>query len=173
MLLRRTGDLQASALEFQRSQELSKEAEKRSDAHVHRDTALQYLRKNNAPAAINELRLALAADPDSPDVDFLLAVALSMAGQQSEAKQAFATALQKKPSAPEIHFNFGVFLGRLGDFQGAAREFRSALALRPGYPRAHCLLAKALARLGDAAASSKEFELAQGLGPCVAELGRQ
>lgn len=173
MLLRRTGDLQASALEFQRAQELSVEAEKLLDARVHRDTALQYLRKNNASAAINELRLALAAGPDLPDVDFLLAVALSMAGKQSEARQAFMAALQKKPSAPEIHFNFGVFLGRQEDFQGAAREFRSALALRPGYPQAHCLLANALARLGDAAASEKEFELARGLGACTAETGRQ
>ena len=171
VLLRRTGDLQASALEFQRARELSVEAEKRLDAHVHRDTALQYLRKNNASAAINELQLALAAGPDSPEVNFLLAVALSMAGHESEAKQAFEAALQKKPSASEIHFNFGVFLGRQNDFQGAAREFRSALALQPGYPQAQCLLASALARVGDAAASEKEFELAQGLGPCERSQG--
>jgi protein O-GlcNAc transferase len=161
MLLRRTGDPEGSALEFQKAQELSMEAEKRLDVHVRRDTALQYLRKNNASAAINELRQALAIDPDAPDVDFLLAVALSMGGQQSEARQAFQTALQKKPSAPEIHFNFGVFLGRQGDFQSAAREFRSALALQPGYPQAHCLLAEALARVGDAGASQKEVELAR------------
>src|SRR5437773_6039089 len=100
MLLRRTGDLRASTSEFQTAQELSEDAEKLSDAHVHRDTALQYLRRNNASAAINELRLAKVADPDAPDVDFLLAVALGTAGQQSEARRAVEAALRKKPSAP-------------------------------------------------------------------------
>jgi Tfp pilus assembly protein PilF len=173
MLLRRTGDLEASASEFQRARELSVEAEKLLDTHVHRDTALQYLRKNNASAAINELRRAQAADPDAPDVDFLLAVALGVVGQQSEARRAFEAALQKKPSAPEIHFNFGVFLGRQGDFQGAAREFRSALALQPAYPQAHCLLAEALARVGDAAASEKELDLARRLASCAPRSGQQ
>ena len=173
MLLRRTGDLQSSASEFQKAQDLSLQGEKRADAHVHRDTAVVYLRKNNPVDAIKELRLALASDPDSPDAHFLLAVALGSAGQQREARQAFANALQKEPSSPDIHFNFGVFLGRQGDFQGAALEFKSALALRPGYPQAHCLLAKALAHLGKVNDSEKEFELAQGLGPCAPESGQQ
>ena len=172
-LLRRTGDLRASTSEFQTAQELSEDAEKLSDAHVHRDTALQYLRRNNASAAINELRLAKVADPDAPDVDFLLAVALGMAGQQSEARRAFEAALRKKPSAPEIHFNFGVFLGRQGDFRGAAREFRLVLALRPGYPQANCLLADTLARVGDTATSRKELELARGLADCASKSGGQ
>ena len=128
-MLRRTGDLQGSAAEIQKAKELAQAEDRRSDADAHMKAAAQYIRKNDTADAIKELRLALAAEPDSPDANHLLGVALSTAGNWTEADKAFKTALQMKPSDPQIHFNFGVSLGHQQDWQGAAREFRSAVSL--------------------------------------------
>jgi Tfp pilus assembly protein PilF len=167
-LLRRTGDLPGSSAELQKAKELTEEGDRQSDADVHVKAAAQYIRKNDTADGIKELRLALAAEPDSPDANHLLGVALSAEGNWSEADQAFKAALQKKPSDPQIHFNFGVSLGHQHDWQGAAREFRFAVSLRPGYAQAHCLLASALAHIGYADAS-KEFTLAREFGSCGAD----
>jgi len=171
VLLSRTGDLKGSSLESQKARELALAAERHSEAVVHIKTAGQELKKNNVRRAIDESRLALAAEPDSPQANLLLGIALSAQRDWTEARKAFMLALQNKPSDPEILFNFGVFLGRQGDFEGAAREFRSVLDVRPYDLRAHCLLASALAHLGDAAGSNRELDVARELGPCVV-LGR-
>ena len=168
-LLRRTGDLHGATTEFQKAKELSVSQEKHSETVVHTKTAAQHLRQMEPSKAVHELKLALAAEPNSAAANVLLGVALSTAGEPAEATKAFKSALQEKPLDPDIHFNWAVFLGRQGDFQGAAKELKSVLALRPGYPQAHCLLARALSSLGEAERSAREMKLARQLGQCEQE----
>ena len=167
-LLRRTGDLSGSAAEIAKAKELAAKSDRQSEANIHLKAAAQYIRKHDPADGIRELRLALASEPDSPEANLLLGVALSSVENWHEADHAFQAALQKKPSDPQIHFNFGVSLGHQHDWQGAAREFKSAISLRPGYADAHCLLARALAQLGNAEAP-QELALARQLGSCGAE----
>lgn len=170
ILLRRTGDLQGSALELRKAGALASKSEGHLNAEVHIHTAKQYLIKHDVRHSIDELRLALAAEPDSANANALLGMALSEIGKWSDAKRAFASALRESPSDPAILFNFGVFLGRERDFQGAARELRRLLTLKPGYPRARCLLASALAHSGNTTGAQKQLALAREFGEseCVA-----
>jgi Flp pilus assembly protein TadD len=168
-LLRRNGDLQGAASEFSKADALSLEAERHSQAVIHNKTAIQHLRKSDFSGAVKELRVALSAEPDSPDANLLLGIALSGLGKEDEAHQAFARALKGRPSDPEIHFNFGVFLGKQADWRGAAEEFRSALALKPSHSQARCLLASALGKMGDAEAARDELMKSRELGDCSLE----
>lgn len=173
ILLRRTGDIEGSASELRQAGDLASKAEKHLSAEVHIHTAKRYLMNHNVPRSVEELRLALAAEPDSANANALLGMALSEIGKWSDAKKAFAAALQENPSDPAILFNFGVFLGRQGDFKGAARELERLLTLKPGYPRARCLLASALAQSGDAVGAKKQLALAQDLDECESAPVRQ
>lgn len=164
ILLRRTGDLQGSALELRKAGDLASKAERHLNAEVHIHTAKQYLMKHDVTHSIDELQSALTAEPDSANANVLLGMALSEIGKWSDARKAFASALRESPSDPAILFNFGVFLGREGDFQGAAGELSRLLILKPGYPRARCLLASALAHTGDTAGAQKQLALAREFG---------
>jgi Tfp pilus assembly protein PilF len=164
--LRRVGDLEGSTVEFQRATELSAAADKHTEAVVHTNRGIEFLKMGSIPQAIEALQMALAAQGDLADAHHYLAIAHSAVSNWRQANQAFEVALQKKPSDPEIPFNFGVALGRQGDWQGAVHQFSTVVRIRPSHLQAHCWLADALSRLGENERSRIELEQARELGTC-------
>ena len=169
MVLRRNGDLEGSAFEFQRATELSAAADKHAEAVLRTNKGIEYLKKSDFSQAIQALRSALVAEPGFAEAHHYLGIAYSATGKRGEANREFKEALQSRPSDSEIHFNYGVALGRQGEWQEAIREFTAVITIRPSHPQAHCWLASSLSHIGDNERSKSELEQARELGPC--ELG--
>lgn len=80
---------------------------------------------------ISYLRHAVAIDPRSANYWMALAGAYESAGQISQARDAFHTALQDYPSSAEAHWRFGSFLLRQGEIKQGYAEVHFGLQIDP------------------------------------------
>jgi len=85
----------------------------------------------DAGQVINYLHRAVAIDPRSANYWMALAGAYESAGQPSQARDAFHTALQDYPSSAEAHWRFGSFLLRQGETKQGYAEVHFALQIDP------------------------------------------
>jgi curved DNA-binding protein CbpA len=97
----------------------------------HRAEAL--LTAGNVEAAEQEVRRALDASPDEPE---LLALSALIQAQKPDAntRQLWAlidAAENRAPSNPKVHYYRGLFLQRLGKHASALQEFRQVVELDP------------------------------------------
>jgi len=102
-------------------------------------------------------RTVLAAAPDHPDAQFLLAGVAAAAGRPAAAIDLLRRAIDGNPQRPEFHGNLGAVLGRLGRLDEAIACFRQAIALAPGAAAGHVALGNALQAKGDMAAALAAF----------------
>jgi type IV pilus assembly protein PilF len=105
----------------------------RNRAKVHTELASLYYGRGNMAIALEELRVATAADPN-------YALAYSMFGlvymelrEQTLAQTNFERALKIAPSDPDINHNFGSFLCQTGREQESIKYFLQAVR-NPLYP---------------------------------------
>ena len=92
--------------------------------------------------------------------------ALSGAGEDAAAREAYETALRLKADNPEAHTNLGNLLARAGDSEGAAVHYREALKATSRFsPEAYNNLGNVLARSGEIAEAVAQFEEALRLKP--------
>jgi Tfp pilus assembly protein PilF len=164
--LRKAGEKDRSADAFRRAREASAALSRRSEADLATNRAIDLLKKGQVEPAIEALRSALNAKPDSADANHYMGIAQSAQGHWAEANQAFNAAVLAGPSNPEILFNYGVALEKQNNWSGAALQFERAAYLRPGQPQAACMLADALARGGDSERAKAALQRARELGPC-------
>jgi tetratricopeptide (TPR) repeat protein len=80
---------------------------------------------------ITYLRHAVAIDPRSANYWMALAGAYESAGQISQARDAFHTALQDYPASAEAHWRFGSFLLRQGEIKQGYAEVHFGLQIDP------------------------------------------
>lgn len=92
----------------------------------------QALAMGRADQAQAQLKPALAAYPDHPEVLRLHAGILSVRGQSADAVSTMQRAIALRPLDPLYHNTLGSVLGTSGDFDGAVRALNRACELQPG-----------------------------------------
>jgi tetratricopeptide (TPR) repeat protein len=73
--------------------------------------------------AVDLIRAAIALNPDLPQADFNLGIALRNSRRFPEAVVAFQSAIAKKPDLAEAHFILGALLLSLGEFTQGWQEY--------------------------------------------------
>lgn len=85
-----------------------------------------YLQRGRLDLASLNLEKALAASPDSADVQHYYALLQESLGNTAKASQHFQTALRLNSKNPELLNNYGSFLCKTGNIQNAERAFMAA-----------------------------------------------
>jgi tetratricopeptide (TPR) repeat protein len=93
-------------------------------------------------------RALLAANGETFDALFLLAIIAGQARRPQEAVELLTRAIARNPRNADAHFNRGVALGELGRWPEALDSYDRALALKPDFADAHYNRGVVLAQLG-------------------------
>lgn len=72
------------------------------------------------------LQKALEKNPDYPDINNLMGVALSLSGRYKDAVTYFKRAVESNPEYIEGHINYALTLNQLGEIEEANKEFEIA-----------------------------------------------
>jgi tetratricopeptide (TPR) repeat protein len=99
--------------------------------------AMQQLQQGQAAAARDGLSRVLKAFPDSPEVHFLLGLALVQLVQPKGALAHFNSAIALAPELAEAYVNRGILLKNQQQLKAALQDFDRAIALRPGMAEAY------------------------------------
>ncbi|MDP1534297.1 MAG: tetratricopeptide repeat protein, partial [Rubrivivax sp.] len=106
------------------------DAERR--ANVRLELAAAYFGRGQATTALDELKLALAAQPDLPPAFNLRGLVYASLGEPKLAEESFQRALQLAPRDADSMQNYGWFLCQQQRFAEADALFQRALA-QPQY----------------------------------------
>jgi len=106
--------------------------------------------------AEREFHLALAADPDNAECEYLLGEIEWLRSKPREALQHYNRALALRPGYVDAHIAAGKALARLGDSQGALQQLLQAVALDPQSAVAHYRLSQVYLSLGRSAEAERE-----------------
>ena len=99
----------------------------RNRARTHTELASIYHERGNMAIALEELRLATAADSSYAPAYSLFGVVYMDLREKGLAEENFERALRLSPNDPEINHNFGWFLCQNGREQDSIRYFLQAL----------------------------------------------
>lgn len=102
-------------------------AEPRSRAKVHTELAALYLGRGTMGVALEELRAAVAADPDYAPAYGLFGLVYSELRENELAQSSFERALDLTPADPDINHNYGWFLCQTGKREESIRYFLRAI----------------------------------------------
>src|SRR6267378_2544002 len=125
LLQRDTGAAIATADRFGR--EFSPPAEARLNL------ALGLFRRKHIDLSLEAYRQVLSSAPEHPVAWNGIGLILVELEKYSDARNAFARAIQANPDFAEAHYNLSFTLSNLGDFSSALRETKRALSLDPMY----------------------------------------
>lgn len=114
----------------QRSQSEADSADRR--ARVRLELAALYFSRGQNSTALDEVKLALAANPDIPEAYSLRGLIQASLGDASGAEQSFQRALQLAPRDGDTLHNYGWFLCQQRRYAEADAQFAAATAL-PSY----------------------------------------
>ena len=120
-------------------------------ARVRTELAALYYQRGSMNIALEELRLAVAADPDYATAHGMFGLVYMGLKENQLAQSSFERALGLAPEDPDINHNYGTFLCQTGrEAQSLAyfqRALRNPLYATPDLARFH--LGRALAHEGD------------------------
>jgi type IV pilus assembly protein PilF len=105
----------------------------RNRARIRTELATLYYSAGNMSVALEELRLALQADPNYALAYSLLGVVYMELRESQLAQQNFERALRLAPGDPEINHRYGWFLCQSGREAESVRYFQTAIR-NPLYP---------------------------------------
>jgi tetratricopeptide (TPR) repeat protein len=154
-------------------------------AHSYEDRAAETGRQQYITRAIEEYKLALAADPGSAEITNGLAMFYFRAGRIAEAIATARDAAKRFPKSLEAHKLLGqIYLRSIGDGQGdatgksapnnpaseqtlelAIAEFKAILAIDPKSVQDHMILGQLYTVKHDATKAEAEFKIARNLEP--------
>lgn len=103
------------------------ESAQRRRARIRVELAVGYFQQGQSGVALDELKLALEADPSFPDAYNLLALVYFDLNEKARAEVSFRKALQLSPNDSEINNNFGWFLCQTGREALSLSYFENAL----------------------------------------------
>ncbi len=127
------------------------------------------LQEGRPVEAAEQLRQAIALQPDSPEAHANRGNALEALGRSEEARREYAAALAIEPGFAGARYNLGLSWLKDRRLEEAAGEFRAALAADPGHAAAHNALGLALAGTGRIPEAMDEYRLALKLDPGLPE----
>lgn len=127
----------------------------RERARIHTELAGAYYERGNLGVSLEELRIAIAADPNYAPAYNVLGLVHADLKEREQAQASFERALRLSPNDPDINHNFGWFLCQTGReeislkyFQAAVRNPLYATPQKSYVVAATCALGKS--RQGDA-----------------------
>jgi Tfp pilus assembly protein PilF len=127
--------------------------------------AMQQLQQGQPAAARDGLSRVLKAFPDSPEVNFLLGLALVQLAQPKGALTHFNRAIVLAPDLAEAYVNRGVLLKNQQQLPQALQDFDRAIALRPGLAEAYSNRGNVLVLLDQPERARADFASAIRLDP--------
>ena len=107
--------------------------EPRNRARVHTELASLYYARGNMGVALEELRVATAADPSFAQAHSMFGLVYMDLRENQLARASFERALALAPGDPDINHNFGWFLCQTGHERDSVRYFMQAVK-NPLYP---------------------------------------
>ncbi|MDX2041152.1 MAG: tetratricopeptide repeat protein [Acidobacteriota bacterium] len=117
-------------------------------ARTHLTRGSQLIQAQRYKEAIEEFRLAVAADPNDPTIRLNLGSTFAQLGQRQEAREQLAAAVQLDPNNAKANYNLAMVLVQLRDDSTAINHFRTAAANDVRNTSANFFLADALMRTG-------------------------
>lgn len=145
-------------------------------AHEYEEMATTYGRPDYATRAIEEYKLALNADPDSPYLNAHLAELYFQTGRVRDAISAAQEEIKKNPENLEAHKLLGrIYLRSLGNMQNggpsdqmmklAIDEYAKIVQLEPNNTENRLLLGRLYTLNHDSAHAEEQFKAAQKIDP--------
>lgn len=105
----------------------AEESELRRRARIRLELAATYYQQANYAVALQELRQALAIDPDYPKALGMLGLVSMDLGENARAEESFQRALRLAPADSDINNNYGWFLCNTGREKESIEHFQRAL----------------------------------------------
>ena len=138
----------------------------RARAKVHTELGSAYLQEGNMAVALEELRIAIAADAGYAPAYMVLALVHAYLKENSEAERVFRKALDLAPNDPEVNNNYGWFLCQSGKERQSIAYFLNAvknpLYTTPG--RAYANAGSCALKAGDFDGAASYLQTATRLG---------
>ena len=137
-------------------------------ARTRTELAAAYFERGQMTTALDQVKLAIQADPTSADAFNLRGLIYANLGEHALAEESFRRALQLKPRDPDVMQNFGWYLCQQNRFPEADSYFNQALAVPQYRDTPRTLLTQGIcqARAGRLAESeatlSRSYELDAG-----------
>lgn len=127
-------------------------------AECHTRLGLAALRSGKFQDAINQLRRAVEAHPNFPDLRLHLATAYRHAGDRARQESEVAEALRINPNYAAAHLHMGVLAYEDARFEEALAIFEQAANLEPGLRNERYRFATEAHACGDTARARAAFE---------------
>jgi type IV pilus assembly protein PilF len=105
----------------------------RNRARIHTELASLYYGQGNMAVALEELRIAAAADPSYATAHSMFGLVYAQLRENQLAQQSFLRALQLAPTDPDINHNYGSFLCQSRREAESIQYFLAAIR-NPLYP---------------------------------------
>jgi type IV pilus assembly protein PilF len=105
----------------------------RNRARIHTELAALYYGRGSMAVALEELRVAVAADESYAQAHAMFGIVYMDLRENRLAQASFERALELSPTDPDINHNFGWFLCQTGRAPDSARYFLQAVK-NPLYP---------------------------------------
>jgi type IV pilus assembly protein PilF len=102
-------------------------ASKTKLAMINVQLGMAYLERGNTQRAKQKFLVAIAKDPNLPEVWYSYAYFQEMTGDKEKARQDYLRAVQLAPQRGDIQNNYGTFLCRSGHYQEAIDHFKIAI----------------------------------------------
>lgn len=99
-------------------------------ANIHLQLAISYYQNHELSVALDEIKRALAADPDSADAYSVRGLIYTDMGETRLAEESFQRALKLAPNNPDMSNNYGWFLCQNGRERESIAYFQAALKNR-------------------------------------------
>ncbi len=157
MVYRRLGDLDQAKLHLEQRGDIPAQIDDplmaelrqlRTGARFYEKHAVAAGKAGQLEMAVNDLRRALEAAPESASAQLNLGTALALMGETEAAIGHYREALRRKPCFARAHYNLAVLLAEQENVREAVEHFQHAIAADPKYFDAHLGLADVLAQSG-------------------------
>jgi type IV pilus assembly protein PilF len=139
----------------------SDEPEVQKRARIRVELATGYFEQGQTTVALDELKLALAADPNYVPAHVLRGLVFMRLNDMRLADESFRRALQLNPREPDALHNYGWFLCQQGQLPQSVDLFNRALASPTYGGQAKTLLAKGVCQLRARQNAEAEASLAR------------
>ena len=139
----------------------------RNRARVHTELGTLYYARGNMGVALEELRVAVAADSSYATAHGMLGLVYMELRENELARQSFERALDRAAEDPDINHNYGWFLCQTGKESEATPYFKRALA-NPLYAtpaRTYAAAGTCALRIGRLAEADDNLRRALGIDP--------
>lgn len=139
----------------------------RERARAHTELAAAYFEIGNLAVALEESRIAIAADPNYAPAYNILGLVHMDLRENSQAQASFDRALRLAPNDPDINHNYGWFLCQTGREEQSLRLFMAAVR-NPLYSqpqKSYTLAGVCASRKGQDAEAADMFDRALKLDP--------